>query len=206
MADGNEISGLFGDGVYLDNSGAISAKTVTLSGASVFNGNFAQYNDGTPADTIPEAGLEIFSKGNITVNNITANDNVSGAGALLDNSQGGSTVTVTLTGFGTFNNNDGDGLDINSKNTVTLTKITADDNLGDITSQYDGEGLNVTTNGKLTLTCGEFANNVDYGINLKTRGTATISGAVLVDNGSGDSINQTGSGNLVSSVRTCSLP
>ena len=214
VAEANGITGsTSGMGVYLDNCvgtlpGASctigAAKNVTLNGTSIIDGNYGQYYDGT--NTVDQAGLVIYSKGSIKVNNVTASYSESGAGALLDNSAGASSATVTLTGFGAFNDNDGDGLIVNSKGNVTLTKVMADGSIGDVNSGYNGEGLNVTaTFGKLSLTCGEFVNNADYGIDLDTGGTATIKGAVLMDNGN-DEVNQTGSGIVPPIVRTCTLP
>ena len=211
VADSNGTAGSHsGSGVYLDNSGAPLARTVTLNGTNTFNGNYAQSIDSS-LTPVQSAGLFVVSKGSIKVNNLTADNGMDGAGAYLDNSAGSATATITLTGFGTFDDNAGDGLFINSHGTVTLTKVIADDNQGNSGSLYNGEGLNVTTTGKLVLTCGEFVNNADYGIELDTTGTATVSGATLIDNQhnplpSGDTPDQTGGGIVLPLVRTCGLP
>ena len=200
LCDG--ASGYSGSGINLNNNGG-KAKPVTLSGTSVFKGNYSQSLDGSTQ--IQSAGLFITSNGSITVNNVTADFGEDGAGAYLDNSSGLPSATVTVTGFGAFNDNSGDGLVINSKGNVTLTKIIADNNSGDSGVFYQGEGLNVTTAGKVTLTCGEFAENADYGIDLTLGGTATINGATLIDNQSGDNVEHTG-GSVLPLVRNCSLP
>ena len=68
-----------GDGAVLDNcndygSGCTtpSAQNVTLTGVNTFNNNYT-------------SGLGIYSKGVITINNLTANGNTHGFGAQLDN-------------------------------------------------------------------------------------------------------------------------
>ncbi|HUH97241.1 MAG TPA: hypothetical protein VLZ89_07790, partial [Anaerolineales bacterium] len=88
VAEGNGITGSdSGGGVYLDNcidsgSGCTigAAKAVTLNGTNVIDLNYGQYYDGVT--TTPQAGLVIYSKGSIKVNNLTASDNLMGAGAL----------------------------------------------------------------------------------------------------------------------------
>ena len=197
VANGNGI-----DGAYLDNSGAATAKTVTLNGTSVFDGNYAQYFDGV--NTYPGAGLNIVSKGSIKVNNVTADDNTDGAGALLDTTAGSASATVTLTGFGIFNNNAGDGLDVNSHGAVTLAKVTADGNQGASGSLYTGAGVYVSANGKVTLSCGNLSNNAEYGIAVDTSPLLTLLGPVFVDNGTQDIY--TGLGVGLMQARTCSLP
>ena len=200
-ANGNGITGSFrGTGVNLNNTSANSAKTVTLNGASTFNGNYAEVFDGV--DTIGSAGLVIFSNGNIKVNNVTANDNTNGAGALLDNFTGSSKATVTLTGSGFFNNNAGDGLNIITNGTVALTKVNADGNQGTVSSTYTGDGVYVSAGVKVTLTCGELVNNVGYGADVVTAPHLTLSGVAMLDNGAG-SLNFVGT---PAQTSTCTMP
>ncbi len=95
IADGNGTSGA-GNGVYLNNcdlsgSGPCTntiAKAVTLTGTNDLSTNF-------------NSGLLVYSKGAITVNGLTANNN-GDYGADLDNQFTGITQPVTVNG-GTFN-------------------------------------------------------------------------------------------------------
>jgi len=206
-ADGNKN----GVGVYLRNSnnGYGTPKSVVLKGTNTFNDNYGQYYDDSSV-ALAGAGLVVVSNGSITVNNVTANGTINGAGVLLNNcvlvsGRCTGSGSVVLSGFGSFNDNAGDGIDVLSKNTVTMPQVIADGNQGVTGSDYAGDGLYVNTAGIFKLTCGQFVNNADYGIDLDTVGTATITGAVLIDNGTGDTVNQAGGG-AVSHVGTCTLP
>lgn len=146
-------------GATINNSAAATAVNVTITGTNQFNTNAI-------------TGLNVATKGNIAVNNLTANNNVA-QGASLTNSTGASTTTVTLTGINSFINNSNEGLLITAKGTVTLTRVTADDNL---------EGIHVNTDGNINLTCGSTVNNATYGWYLYTDGLTTVKGVVSVGN------------------------
>jgi hypothetical protein len=101
-------------GVYISSVGA-TPKPVILKGTNVFNGN-----DGT--------GLYIADFGNITVSNITANDN-DASGTMLFNAFG-TQNPIILTGYGTFKSNGVAGLYISSNGSVSTTNLTASLNFG----------------------------------------------------------------------------
>ncbi|HUI88327.1 MAG TPA: right-handed parallel beta-helix repeat-containing protein [Anaerolineales bacterium] len=190
-ADGNGLSGNNGVGVYLDNcvdqgAGCTvgSARSVVLSGSNVIDGNYGQYYDGV--NTYDEAGLVTYSKGRITASNVTANDTVNGAGAVLDNSQGSSSSNVALAGASEFDQNAGDGLDVHSHGALAVTKVIADGNLGVVASGYAGTGVNVSAVSKVTLTCGDVLNNLGYGINVSASPLLTLTGVLLDDNSAGN--------------------
>ncbi len=86
---------------------------VTLTGTNAFNSNNSD-------------GLDILSKGAITLNGITANSNT-GYGALVENDYTGTTAGITLTTSSSnqFESNGYDGLDVYSQGAVTLNSITA---------------------------------------------------------------------------------
>ena len=143
-------------GVFISNI----SKSVTLTGTNTFLNNMIE-------------GLDIVSNGAITAANITANGNGS-FGTQLDNSTGTDDF-VTLTGTNVFLNNGatyyttdpshggyGNGLEINSVGTVSVSHITADDNFND--------GMFVNTPGKVTVTCGSFI------LNGRASGTAGAGG------------------------------
>jgi hypothetical protein len=175
-ATGNTI------GLQLDNSTAASAMAVSITGTNTFSNN-----SGT--------GLSVLSKGAITLNNITANNN-SGTALTLDNTSG--SAAVTLTGINTFLYNSGSGLVINSLGNVSLTKIRSDSN------SNSGDGVNITTTGSVTFTCGSLTNNSRYGVNISNASSVLLTGVVSSGNGSGD-LHFTGIGPLTR-VRTCPLP
>lgn len=184
-----------GDGVFVETQYNNLANTtyanVTLTGVNTFNNNIGD-------------GLIIYTDGNITVSNITANDNAS-YGAYLDNftyaNTGATGIrTVNVTGTNIFNSND-NGLSVSSRGTVSLTRITAnynDDGAG------NGTGLFVSTSeGAINLTCGAMYNNTDYGYNLNPGigKVITLKGVYTYGNILGDYTNIT-----PVITRTCPLP
>lgn len=154
-----EASGNLWDGAWIDSSlDTGSVKSVTIN-KSKFEGN------GT-------TGLEVYIFGNITANNLTANDN-GGRGAVLYNHYIGANGTVTLLttlGANTLNYNGGAGLYIESDRAVILNNVAASHNgwigiyvsntggftpvtLSKVTTNYNlSDGIQVTSNGSITLT------------------------------------------------------
>jgi hypothetical protein len=92
-------------------TGAITINNIVIEGAS----------------GIGETALWIETKGNIVLNYVDVQNTTTDGGAYLDNQGGTGTVTVNDS---TFNNNNGDGLNIFSKNTVTIKNIVAIGNTG----------------------------------------------------------------------------
>jgi hypothetical protein len=213
---------------------------VTLTGNNNFYGN-------------SHDGLTVTSFGAITVGNIVSNANgqLHGSdlyGIWLDNFAGVNKA-VTITGTNVFDGNWSGGLYVHTTGAIKINNVTAGENTGDgatldnstglatagvtftganFFEDNTGNGLNITSNGKvtltkitadgnaedgldvttpltLTLTCGSFTNNTLYGINLDTNGITTIIGAVLSGNHLGDTVHQSGSAIPVI-VRTCTLP
>jgi hypothetical protein len=149
-------------GLSANNSSATLAQTVKLTGTNMFNDN-------------DDFGAFIVSDGAITVNNVTANDNVD-SGLYLNNDSG--TAGITVTGVNTFNSNDLHGLWILTNGNISLSKITADGNTGD--------GLNVwPTAGTVTITCGSFTNNTGNGLDIDSGGI-TLKGVVYSGNVAGN--------------------
>ncbi len=229
-----------GYGVWLFNDVSNAVGNVTLTGNNVFYGNWKD-------------GLSVTSLGAITVSNIVANANGQlNSGNLYGidlNNIDANKLGVTVSGTNVFDENWSGGLYVNTTGAIKINNVTAVDNTGDGatldnstgpstasvtftgTNFFDGnsgDGLNITSNGKvaltkinadgnsgdgldvttpltLTLTCGSFTNNTLYGINLDTNGTTTIIGAVLSGNHPDDTINQTG-GAIPVIVRNCTLP
>jgi hypothetical protein len=228
----------WGAELYNDFGGAVG--NVTLSGNNNFYGN-------------SHDGLTITSRGAITLSNIVSNANgqlnVGNLYGIDINNTNAANLGVTISGTNVLNDNWSGGLHIITKGAIKINNLTAignsgdggelinstgpassgvtftganffEDNSGDglniltsgkvtltrITADGNtGDGLNVTTPLSLTLTCGSFTNNTFYGIYLTTTGTATITGAVLSGNSTSDSPYQAGTGALVI-VPTCPYP
>ena len=164
-ADGNN-----GLGAYLINTTGSSAG-VTLTGASFFSENTA-------------GGLLIYSNGQIKGSNIIANVNQGGWGAYLDNSTASSAKSVTLTGLNEFKFN-GDGLLVSSLGAITLSNVTASDNIAGLGASL-GNAFGFTSNVNLTGV-NIFNSNADTGLLVSSHGNISIANLTAVENGWGGS-------------------
>jgi hypothetical protein len=124
-------------GAYIDNQTGSNA-SVTVYKAEV-NENVMK-------------GLEIYSSGNVTLNNILAVNNGSN-GIFIDNTYGKGTVSILGTmGDNTISDNGGSGLAVYSNNTVVIDKVIAIQNGGNgiIVSNEDGTNANITISNTIT--------------------------------------------------------
>jgi hypothetical protein len=176
------------EGAQLSNSAASSPQPVTLTGVSEFNGNFGY-------------GLSVFSLGQITASNLTANDNQTGAGVSLYNDLGSSTAGVTLTGVNTFNDNWFNGLEVGSFGTINLlsTQITANGNGLSLSSGYGVTLVNSTAATPKSVKIGGtniFNENYQGGLNIESDGAITTNNLTANSNtsGSGANLNNAGGG------------
>lgn len=193
-----------GDGVHIENQFAwypngltesFYAANVTLNGFGIFEGN-------------GDEGLQIFSKGAIKLNNVTANGNAD-VGLWASN---GSIATInirqpiTLLGINTFNNNNGGGTMLYSFGAVTLGNVTA---IGNLPTGATGNGHGVyiqndqawSPKGVLTSYAanvtisgfGYFDGNAGDGLLIFSKGAVTLSNTTANHNsGNGTSIVNTG--------------
>jgi hypothetical protein len=175
----------FGKGVYLHNAFAAVARPINIRGFNTFNGNAS-------------TGLFAYSKGLVTVSNLTANDNQCDgsydtnaaycAGAYIG-SRG-----VTVTGYGRFVNNDTEGLSVRSWGLVTLNNVYAEGNPSHgvkIETYFPtsaNTAVNVAVNG-----LNFFMDNGGDGLHVFSNGVVTIRSATAVGNGAhGIFVNNTG--------------
>ena len=117
------------------------------------------------------AGIFVDSMGAVTLTSITANDNQSTAhGVYIYNDYSGMPGSVTINGSSIISNNKGDGLEINTNGTLSITGVRAENNvksglvlkaytagksvrLTNVISQYnDINGVSLTALGTVTLT------------------------------------------------------
>ena len=151
------------DGAYLYNCGC------TISDITIDSSNF---NDNG------WSGLEAYSYGEISLTNVTADGNLDGDGAYLNNTYGSGNIFVDPS---EFNNNSNYGLNIFTNGDIKLSEVTANGN------GYDGVYLD--TSGNATICDSTFTSNITgYGVNASnvsgtlTMGNNTFSPA----NGAGD--------------------
>ncbi len=189
----NNISAIdnVGGGAYIDNcdvrlpDGAclvLIAKTLKLTGYNYFNNNGGR-------------GLELYSFGAITVSNLTASGN-DFSGALLDNERPNNALvqvdsigTITLTGYGIFNDNLGNGLETNSHGNIVLTNLSANGNSNNgvkIRAQRTNIGTKVYI-ANVTLTgLNSFNKNGVDGLHVDADGKITLAGITASYNIAGD--------------------
>ena len=166
----------FGYGTVLDNCilnagvcTTVTSMAVNVTGNNAFSSNY-------------NSGLWVYSKGAITVSNITVDNNNTGDGAYLENDYTGATAGVTLIGTNQFNANEGDGLDVYSKGAITLTDVDAIGNNGN--GAYLDNSANTTIAAGVTLNnINVFSENSGRGLWVKTNGTITVNNLVANANG-----------------------
>ena len=138
-----------------NNTASSVSSTVQVLGTNAFTGNTGD-------------GLNIRSDGNITLNNITANANLDD-GVEINNASSGTNAAVTITGTNSFSSNAGDGLLVTSKGAITLSNITANNNVADngvvLDNDETGAAGGVTINGTNT-----FNGNDNSGLSIASRG------------------------------------
>ncbi len=177
-------------GVYVDNrivSTITVRQPITLIGTNTFNNNSG-------------GGLMLYSFGAIALSNVTANGNLPtggtgiGLGVYIDNDEiwnpGVLTnvsyaANVTLSGFGYFEGNTDDGLQIFSRGAVTLSNLTANSNgdngvyvntVGDLLPQ------NVTLNGVNNFYGNGFTSTTGNGLFIQSDGKITINNLSAIGN------------------------
>ncbi len=147
------------DGAFLV---AYGTGDITLTGTNKFNGN---YYSGLVASS---------NAGNITINNITANENLNWDGVSLD-----AFGNITLTGTNEFNGNYWSGLEAFSSRNITVNNITANGN-----KNYDGAYLDNSYGiGSITLSGTTVFNlNNRYGLEAYSDSDITINNVTAASN------------------------
>jgi putative surface-exposed virulence protein len=183
-------------GVYIDTYSVTAVPvTVTLLGVNTFNNNWIH-------------GLTVYSDGQITLNNLTANGNGSW-GAFLDNvTQGNPSAprNILLNGTNTFIGNGidggGGGLFFFATGSAFLTRVTAALNTDGVADSNYSQGIEGYAFGNITLTCAALFFNEGIGYDLNAGGVVSLKGVFSYANGTPDSA----IGSSVLITRTCPLP
>ena len=168
-ADGNKTQ----DGTYIDNDPTGATGDVTIRGTNSFSGNGNGDNDD---------GLYITSRGNILLENITADSNTN-FGGYITNTASSSGATVTMNGVNVINNNADDGLIIYSDGTIQLNEITADGN-GTGNADNGAELRNDLGTADVIISgyYNSFSNNTGPGLDVYTRGNIELHFATVTGN------------------------
>ena len=167
----------FAYGAYLTNNSTGATYNVSIS-KSNFNSNITSLNG-------QEAGLYIYTNGNVSLLSISASNNLGGDGTDVY----GGTSTSLMVSNSTFNNNDstqinwGEGLYSDVGGSVTLSKVTANFN--------HSEGAYITgSNGAVSVSSSTFngatAASYNDGLEVSTKGTIMLNKVTAnVNNGYG---------------------
>lgn len=187
-----------GSGLRIVNGTSSTPKAVNLFGENDFSGNL-------------DDGLNINSKGAVTLNKITANDNSNGYGVYVANNFNNLVPqNVTLLGYGDFSGNGSDGLVIHTFGNILLNSVYSNSNNGNgvyvdnasaatlakpvtingYASVYsnNGDGLYVLSLGAITIANLDASFN-NYGATLDnspstTHAPVTITGGAFTSNNS----------------------
>lgn len=229
-------------GLYVESNRTITINNLTAGQNTGFGALLVNDDIGLPFDvkltgnnSMNEnglSGLEINTLGAITLNNLTATLNGQssvvgdGYGVFLDNLTGSAlTRSVTLTGFGVFNENFDDGLLALSLGAIKTNSLTAlsnggagaslDNHLGASTAGItltglnvfrgnDDLGLSITSSGLISLANITAEENLSGGAKLDNSGVATAPVDVILSgtnvfNDNGVIVSGSGSGLLVNS-------
>jgi fibronectin-binding autotransporter adhesin len=151
-------------GVIFNNTTAASPLPVTITGSSTFTGNKLD-------------GLDIYSHGNITVNNVTSVGN-GNYGGFLENDYSATTPSaIHVNGTNLFSKNGWDGLDALSDGAISLNNISANGN--GVVGTNDGlyaQNSGASTAQSITLTgTNTFNNNKNAGALIQASGKVSLS-------------------------------
>ncbi len=124
-------------------------------------------------------GLEVLSKGTITLSKVKASGNLGGYGANLNNLEGTAGVVVkgTLAGDNAFDDNGSYGLDIQSNGAIALGYFTSIGN--------NGLGVNLANTGGtggVTISNGIIYDNHGIGLSVNSKGAITLKNVMSNEN------------------------
>jgi hypothetical protein len=167
--------------VLANNSALTSASGVTLSGLNTFTDNSGD-------------GLNISSKGAVTVNSINASSN-NNNGLYISNVMG--TGGVTLTGTNTFNSNTADGLRISTNGLVKANNVTASGNVNGNGAYIQNMGAATPLGVTFTGTNVFNDNTAQDGLYIQSLGAITLNNVTASNNLEGAYLNNnTGTANV----------
>lgn len=213
----NDLSINQGSWLYIGDDTGTTTADVTLDHVTVSNTTFGSYI-GTEGDvkvtdsqftTNAADGLDVDSGGKVSITRVTAdNNNGNGLGistvggnisltnviAEYNNNDGAyldicgcTTGNIIITG-GSFNNNQGNGLEALAHNNITLKDVTADYN------RWAGAYLG--TDGNILVDGNSFSHNHTDGLDVESYGNVTLKNIIAVDNAYDGAYVSNGSGNV----------
>jgi hypothetical protein len=186
----NRFNGNAGWGLWVEARGLITLKSVSASNgqeggtgggafiANQFGTGDVIITDSNFSGNLNGMGLSVYTRGAITLSKVKASDNLH-SGAVLDNSFADTAKLVSIT-LSDFNNNGGDGLNVNAKGNLTLNGISASGNHdgGAILDTCLFDGGTCAGSGTITLLAtldaNLFSSNGMQGLWIEANNTVTL--------------------------------
>lgn len=170
-------------GAYLSNQRAVTPANISIT-QGIFDGNYW-------------TGLAILTKGSVSLNTISASGNGIPAapdwqihGMDIDATYGTGSVTLTSTlGESIFDDNDGTGININAKGSVSLSgKIGGESSSSSNGTSSEGRGIwvdNAAGLGSVTIKNFNLLSNQNNGLRVLSKGAITLDTLDVNNNGLG---------------------
>jgi hypothetical protein len=133
-------------------------------------------------------GLEVISKGTITLNSVTASSNTAGGGASLQNVLAGSAMAITLTGKNSFSSNFGSGLLVDSRGAISAYSLNASGNgtVGIDSGAILNNAYGGATSGVTLTVFGNFNGNYFNGLVVQSHGAIKLNTVTAHSNLNGE--------------------
>jgi hypothetical protein len=193
-----------GSGIELTTNGSITANNIYATGnlnygMKLDNCNFAgaactstaigvvNITNSEFSSNIENSGLEITSRGAVTLKKVVANENPnSGAyGVKIDNTYGtaGVIITGTVAGDNQFNDNGTHGVQVDSMGNISLNFVLSQENTGDGAWLVNKEGK-----GTVTVSNSRIYHNISAGLNIESKNNVTILNVLSSENLGGSGV------------------
>ena len=174
-AGGAEYSGL--KLTNIDGTGGVTIKSSVAANYFDFSDNYTY-------------GIAIYSKGAVSVSNVTVNNTLNRFGLLIENQNSGTSSAVIITN-GQFDLNNWSGIDVTSKGIITLTNVSATNSKNNYAGvnldNLSGTSSGITIKSSSSFSY-EYSKNTGKGIEIYSNGAVAISNVIAEGNGS-DGIN-----------------
>jgi hypothetical protein len=163
-------------GIIIDTEYGVG--NVTLTNATANQNGWDWWESETPEMV---SGIEVFSRGSISLDKVTAVNNTSG-GIKLSNSAALSAKAITLKNVTSVHNFTGSGVRILSRGTVTVNHLTSLDN-GDYALYIDNMFSGTTSGVSIQNTLGANLLSGNYnGLMILSNGSVSLTGVLASDN------------------------
>jgi hypothetical protein len=143
-------------------------------------------------------GIQITTKGAVSISSLKVNDTTGRSGLYIDNRTITTASPAVTISNGEFNNNNRSGVEVYSKGAITLTNVSANDNLnnypGVLLDNTSGSASGVTIRSSSPSKYYTFNRNSSYGIQISSNGAVAVSNVIAEENINGIEIQNSAAG------------